>query len=66
MTKVWIAATITSVIACFCAATAIQQLQNNERLLSRRVTALERELWVSNGYKVDRWRALASADGGTR
>jgi hypothetical protein len=54
-----IAATIVSITAGFYANLAIQELQESVRLSSQRVTALERELRVSSGYKVDHWRALA-------
>jgi len=60
-TAALIAATIVCLTASYSAETAIQQLQESVRLSSQRVTALERELRVSNGYKADQWRALAEA-----
>jgi hypothetical protein len=58
-TTVLSAAIIVLQIAVCSAGFAIQELQESVRLSSQRVTALERELRVSNGYKVDHWRALA-------
>lgn len=65
-TTVLSAAIIVLQIVALSVGLVIQELQESEHLLSQRVTALERELLVSSGYKVDRWRALAAADGSRR